>query len=332
LNMNNLVNRPNGKEFPQYNNEFKREEINELLMYRRTFPCRIAKLKEEYQVDILSFPNIFQAFEQASVDIFTFIDQSWSCPINAQPTWVAECDNVAIIKLNTYEDWWKTVGKKTRNMIRKAKKNGIETRLIEINEEFAKALWKNYNETPVRQGRGSLHYGDSLEKVTRSLELARKAKNRFFIGAYLNNELVGFTQIAQTTNASIIHQLLSSKEYWDTGVNNALISAAIEFCCKLGEKWLIYGRIGDWRHVNENENSPLDEFKKNNGFSRFEINRFYVPLTSKGKLALRLNLHKRVIDILPPRVKYYFIQVYYWISRNVAMTRFRIKSARIDRL
>ena len=52
----------------------------------------------------------------------------------------------------------------------------------------------------------------------------------------------------------------------------------------------MYGRIGN--------HPSLDRFKENNGFVKFPITRYYVPLTRKGKLAIRLGLHREFKDAL----------------------------------
>ena len=65
----------------------------------------------------------------------------------------------------------------------------------------------------------------------------------------------------------------------------------------------------------------LDNFKQNNGCVKFELTRYYVPLTKKGKIATRLGVHREMKHALPQSIKYRLIPVYNWISR----TRVRIK-------
>lgn len=76
---------------------------------------------------------------------------------------------------------------------------------------------------------------------------------------------------------------------------------------------MMYGRMGN--------HPTLDNFKQNNGCVKFELTRYYVPLTKKGKIATRLGVHREMKDALPQSIKYRLIPVYNWISR----TRVRIK-------
>ncbi|MFZ1039283.1 MAG: hypothetical protein WAN53_05300, partial [Candidatus Bathyarchaeia archaeon] len=56
----------------------------------------------------------------------------------------------------------------------------------------------------------------------------------------------------------------------------------------------------------------------------FQLARYYIPLTKKGKIATRLGLHREMKDALPQSIKYQLIPVYNWISR----TKTRIKPQR----
>ena len=78
------------------------------------------------------------------------------------------------------------------------------------------------------------------------------------VGAYLEGELVGFIQILYGDNIAIISNILSLQVHWDKSVNNALLAKAVEVCASKGERWLMYGRIGN--------HPSLDKFKENNGF------------------------------------------------------------------
>ena len=43
----------------------------------------------------------------------------------------------------------------------------------------------------------------------------------------------------------------------------------------------------------------LVEFKKRNGFKRIDFPRYYVPFSSKGRMAILLKLYKHPLDFLP---------------------------------
>ena len=288
-------------------------ELDTLVIQKKLF-FKIAHDAREYEKDVIPNRELTDKLKERGVDVFTFIERKWSHPLVTPPrSWRKANDNIALLHVGTYSEWWKNIGKKTRNMIRKAEKNGIKTTVAEPNEELAEGIWKIYNETPIRQGRGFPHYGTKLRDVVQSV---LSSQNCTYIGAYLQNELAGFILLVHGDHITLISQILSLQKYWDKAVNNALIAKAIEVCANRHEEWIMYGRMGN--------HPTLDIFKQNNGFTRFQLARYYIPLTKKGKIATRLGLHREMKDALPQSIKYQLIPVYNWISR----TKTRIKPQR----
>ena len=252
------------------------------LIIKKKLSIKIANDFQEYEKNILSTKSFTEKLVERDIDIFTFVERKWCCPIlSPRITWAKEDDNVGLIEIKDYATWWSSVGKKTRNMVRRAEKNGINITVVEPTKKFAEGVWKIYNETPIRQERAFSHYGESLESVIGNVTGARKST---FIGAYLQEELVGFIQIIYGDNIAVIAQILSMQRHWDKAVNNALLAKAVEICASNGERWLMYGRIGN--------HPSLDRFKESNGFTKFPITRYYVPITNRGKIAIRLGLHR----------------------------------------
>src|SRR5205085_11431138 len=81
----------------------------------------------------------------------------------------------------------------------------------------------------------------------------------------------------------------------DKRPTNALIAKAVEICAGKGLSYLTYCRYLD----GGNEQSPLTEFKRRNGFEQLLYPRYFIPLNLKGKLALRLGLHHGLRNRLP---------------------------------
>ena len=48
--------------------------------------------------------------------------------------------------------------------------------------------------------------------------------------------------------------------------------------------------------------TPLREFKIRNGFREVLVPRYYIPLTMKGSVALKLRVHQGLIGLLPHSV------------------------------
>jgi hypothetical protein len=272
----------------------------ETLAFRRKLFFTIANDAKEYERDVISTEKLIEKLEERGVDIFTFIERKWHHTIpNPQKSWLKANDNIALLQVTSFDDWWKNIGKKTRNMIRKAEKSGIKTEIVEPNQKLAEGIWKIYNETPIRQERAFPHYGVSLQTITKSV---LSAQDCTFIGMSFQDELAGFIQLVHGDNIAIISQILSLQKFWDKAVNNALVARAIEVCANKGIRWLMYGRMGN--------HPSLDNFKQNNGFTKFSLTRYYVPITKKGRIATKIGLHREIKDVLPQPIKYPLIPVY----------------------
>ena len=288
------------------------KELDTITLQKRPF-FTMARDWREYEKDVAPTQKLTTRLADAGADVFTFIERTWLHTIQSPPrNWVVEEDNIALYKVTAFEEWWKTIGKKTRNMIRKAEKSGVKTNRVKPDEKLVEGIWKIYNETPIRQERGFPHYGESITTVG---SIIYSVPNSTYIAAHLGDELAGFIRLIHGQDVTYIDQILSLQRHLDKAINNALIAKAIEHCANTGVKWVMYGRMGN--------HPTLDAFKKNNGFSQCKLRRFYIPLTAKGKGAIALHLHREMKDTLPLSVKAPLFPVYNWISR----TRMRLKLA-----
>jgi len=288
------------------------KELETLVIRKKDF-ARISSDGEEYGKDIVPTSRFIEKLVDRGIDIFTFIERKWYCTIpNPSSSWVKTEDNIALLQVISYDEWWRNVGKKTRNMVRKAEKSGVKTEVVEPSEKLAEGIWKIYNETPIRQERASPYYGISLQAVTRGV---LSAQNCTFIGAFFQGELVGFIQLVYGDKIAIIAQILSLQKHSDKAVNNVLIAKAVEVCGAKQVGWIMYGRMGN--------HPSLDKFKESNGFAKFPLTRYYVPVTKKGRIAVKMGLHRELKDALPEAIKYRLIPVYNWVSRNKMRIRLR---------
>jgi len=289
-------------------------EIDLIAIRKKTF-ATIAKFPEQYEYihDFVPTDRFFEKLAERNIDIFTFVERKWCCSLaNPSDKWLKTIDNVALMKIIPFADWWNSIGKKTRNMVRKAEKSGVIAEVVQPTEQLAEGIWKIFNETPIRQGRAFTHYGSSFDEVKRIMSLST---NSTFIGAFLEDELVGFIQLVHGDNIAVMAQILSLQKFWDKAVNNALVARAVEVCAGNGTSWLMYGRMGN--------HPSLDNFKVSNGFSKYELTRFYVPVTKKGRVATMLGLHRDVKDALPQFLKSALIPVFNWVSRTKIQLRRR---------
>jgi hypothetical protein len=114
------------------------------------------------------------------------------------------------------------------------------------------------------------------------------------IGAYYKGELIGFIMMGNAGRYGVTNQIISAIKHRDKNTNNALIAKAVELCEMKGLPYLIYLFWGE---------DSLTEFKRRCGFEKVRLPRYFVPLTQKGKLALKLGLHRGWKQLVPKQLK-----------------------------
>lgn len=233
--------------------------------------------------------------DKSSADIFIF---SQKLPhVRLEYPYHAEWDNVAAIPITTFADWWENrLSQVTRKNVRRSAKRGAIVKTTEFNDEFVNGIVRINNETPVRDGRPFWHFGKDFETVKRdySAYLDRSA----FLGAYFGDDLIGFIRIIDLGETASIMQLLCKNTHYDKRPANALLAKAVELCAEKGFKFLVYGKY----IYGDNRESPLTEFKRRNGFEQFAIPSYFVPLTFKGRLAIKLHVHMGMRRLVPKPV------------------------------
>ncbi len=257
---------------------------------------RIARLDAD-KYHFLSDPRpLIEALRGAGqrIDLFTFT-QGLS---DAEPkySYPREWDNFAALPISTFEDWWnRQIGFKARNKAKQAEKKGVVVREVPFDEELVRGIWEIYNEVPMRQGRRFQHYGKDLYTVRR--EEATYLDSSTFIGAYLGEELIGFIKLVadeMQTQAGLMN-VISKIRHRDRAPTNALLAQAVRSCADRGISYLVYSNFA----YGKKQRDSVSDFKERNGFQRIDVPRYYVPLTSFGRMALRLGFHHRLVDRFP---------------------------------
>jgi hypothetical protein len=264
---------------------------------------KTARLTDEWHEDVDNPEALISNLKASSnADLFTF----WQRLPNTEPKFPyhREMDSIAVLPVSTYEHWLKhQINNKTRNLVTKAAKKGVVIKPAAFDDAFVRGMAAIFNETPVRQGMPFWHYGKDVETIRREFSTFLFREDLY--GAYIGDELVGFIFLAHGGQYQMIGQILSMMSHRDKALNNALIAKAVEVCAEKRIPYLVYAV---WPR------GPLKEFKRHNGFDRVDLPRYYVPLTVKGELALRLGLHRNPIERLPEsaflflrdlRTKYY---------------------------
>ena len=254
---------------------------------------RIARPEQEWFEDVEDPEIVINALRKTKrvPDILTF----WQRLPDVEPkySYHMEPDSIAALPITSYSFWWeKQIDGAARNKVRKAQKKGVVVRLTDFDDKLVQGLTSIFNETPVRQGRPFLHYGKDFETVKRYF--SRFLFREEILGAYVGEELVGFIMLANAGKYAVLGQIISKIARRDLAPTNALLAKAVERCAERGIPYLAYAYWLD---------DGLGEFKRNNGFQKFDLPRYFVPLTRRGKLALELGLHRDWKAALPDRIK-----------------------------
>jgi hypothetical protein len=260
---------------------------------------RIARLDaEKYQ--FLDYPEPLLSSLRASrprIDLFTFMQKLPET--TPKFPYVMEWDNLAAIPVTTFDQWWsQQIGFKARNKAKQAEKRGVKLRQVPFSKELVRGIWEIYNECPIRQGKPFRHYGKDLETVYE--EEATYLDSSAFIGAYLEEKLIGFVKLVtnETCTQAGLMNIVSKIQHRDKATTNALVAEAVRLCAERKIGYLVYSNFA----YGKKQHDSLSDFKERNGFQRIELPRYYVPLTPLGSLALRLGLHKKLADHLPESV------------------------------
>jgi len=253
----------------------------------------IARIKDEWFENVDDPETIIRTLKSVrpKPDIFTF----WQRLPEAEPkfSYFMEWETLAAIPITTYEHWWnKQINVKTRNMVRKGGKKGVEIKIAEFNDELVRGIMNVFNETPVKRGKQHRHYGKSFDTVKR--EMSDVLDKSLFIGAYYENSLIGFIKMSISDRYAMITVILCMMQHRDKGPINALVAKAVEICAERGIPYLTYTT---WRK------GSVGEFQKHNAFEKYPVPRYFVPITLKGKLALNLKLHHGIKGMLPDEIR-----------------------------
>lgn len=258
---------------------------------------RVAEIFDEYWLPADSLPDPHNVLERLrnvdkKPDLFTFAQR---VP-DSKPLFDfhMEWDNVAVIPVSSYDTWFREqISSASRRNIRASEKKGMVIRADQFDEKYIHGIMSIFDESPVRHGRKYWHYGKDFAAV--QAENGTYRERSTFLGAYLKDEMIGYMKIVWDTRSAAIMQILSKMEFLDKRPNNALLSEAVRLCSERGVNHLLYERFV---YGNKGEDS-LTRFKESNGFVRMDLPRYYVPLTHKGSLALRLGLHRDPKDLVP---------------------------------
>lgn len=260
---------------------------------------KVASIRDADVVEgeLVKNPDTFAATLKKSrlnADVLTFFQR----PPEISPRFdlFFDWDNYAAVTISTFQHWWESVPQETRKNVRRAAKRGVVTKPVPFDNGLARGIHHLCNEAPVRQGRPFWHFGKDFETVRR--EHATYLERSDFIGAFFQGELIGFIKMTRVDSVAFILHILASNAHFDKRPINALIARAVEVCVEKKIRYFVYDK---YIYGNKKDSSLL-ELKRRNGFEQIQFPRYYVPLTSRGKLFISLKLYRGISGILPEPV------------------------------
>jgi hypothetical protein len=253
----------------------------------------VARLKDEWYDELDDPGEIITCLKKSAPvpDLLTF----WQRLPDVLPnySYYHEPEVLSAIPLKDFRHWWeKQISSDTRKKAKRSEKRGVQIRVVPLDDAFVSGVMGVFNETPVRRGKPFWHYGKDFETLKHGL--SRDLDRSKFIGAYDGGHLVGFVKLVYAEGrfanpGLIVSKLEARKKY----VNNALIAKSVELCCQNRIPFLTYTK---WRRGSQ------AEFLMRNGFQKVTVPRYWIPLTPKGKIAMKLGLYRDIRSYIPDRL------------------------------
>jgi hypothetical protein len=224
-------------------------------------------------------------------DIFTFTQKIPAT--RPKYDYPFERESIAAIHMIEFNQWWEGLPQETRKNVRRAQKRGVQVRISEFDDNLINGIRGVNDDSPLRQGTANAYYGKTFEETKeRYGEFVGRCD---FICAYFGEELIGFLHLIHRGDVASILNLTSKPSHFDKRPSNALMAKAAEICAARGISYITYGL---YNYGNKTD-SPLRQFKIRNGFEEILVPRFFVPLTTWGKISIKMKLHRGLIGILP---------------------------------
>jgi len=260
---------------------------------------KTARLKDEWYGVVENPESLIKTLRQNSInaDLFTF----WQKLPDTEPkySYYMEHEDLAAIPIESYDYWFqKQISYGERKAIRKSERKGVIVTVAEFNDALINGIKDIFNETPIRQGRPYTHYGENFQYI--KYELSKDVDKCEFIGAYYENELIGFIQLGYAGACAIPFGMVAKIAHRDKEPQTALIAKSVKIC---EDKKIPYILYGAWLR------GGIGDYKQRIGCIKISVPRYYIPLSIKGNIALKLKLHKGFVRLLPEKTIDYLMNL-----------------------
>jgi hypothetical protein len=276
----------------------------------------MAQVKDEEVVEgvTVAAPETFIAKLKESelkADVFTFAQRPPE--ITPKYGYHLEWENWAVAPTTSFNEWWENrLPQETRKNVRRAAKRGVVVKIVPLDDNFVRGVQRIYNETPMRGGRFFWHFGKDVETIRRGLVTYLDRSD--FIGAYCGEDLVGFIKMVYVDDIATLMHIIAMNAHYDKRPMNALIAKAVEVCEQKGISYLVYGQFV----YGNNDQSSFVEFKRRNGFEQVNFPRYYIPITRKGKVFVRLRLYRKFSNFVPKPLLQPLLHFREWYCKAVS--------------
>jgi hypothetical protein len=252
---------------------------------------KTASLKNEWQEDLDDPEETRRVLKTLPVkcDLLKFWQRVPDT--DAKFNYYKEWRPVAAIPISTYQHWLeKQLTQRVRNKVRRSLKTGVVFHEVSFTDELVRDIMEIFNQSPIRRGKPMRHYGKSFETV--KAEMGADLPESVFVAAHFQSELIGFVKFTLTDRYAMLTMILDKSAHRDKFTMNGLLSKTIEICVERKAPYLTYTL---WRR------DGLAQFQQTSGFVKVPVPEYFVPLTIKGELALRLRLHQGLKGIVPEK-------------------------------
>lgn len=248
--------------------------------------------KDEWLMDVQDPNEVIWALKAIPVRIDLLKFWQRIPDTEAKFSYYKEWRHIAAIPIKDYQHWvTKQISPSARNKIRKAQKFGVVIQETKLSDELVRGIMGIFNQSPVRRGKRFWHYGKDFETVKKEMSL--DLSESIFITAYHGKELIGFIKLFLADRYAMVTVILDKITHRDKAPMNGMIAKAVEICAQRKVSYIVYMM---WRRGGHGQ------FQKSNGFERIPIPEYFVPLTRRGAVALRLRLQKGVRGLIPERI------------------------------
>jgi hypothetical protein len=266
--------------------------------------------KDEWLMDVPDPDEIIGALKNIPVRIDLLRFWQRIPDTEAKFSYYREWRQIAAIPIEDYQHWLtKQISPSARNKIRKTSKFGVVIQETKVSDQLVRGIMGIFNQSPVRRGKRFWHYGKDFETVKKEMSL--DLENSIFITAYHENELIGFIKLYITNRYAMITLILDKTTHRNKAPMNGMIAKAVEVCA---ERKIPYIAYTVWRR------GEHGQFQESNGFEKIPVPQYFVPLTLRGELALRLRLHKGLRGWIPEMVMIWLLALranwYLWKFRK----------------